>query len=515
MNQYSSNNKRIAKNSLYLYIRMFVIMAVSLYTTRVILKVLGASDYGVFDVMGGIIGILGYVNMLLAGGTSRFLTIDLGRGDMKELKNTFAMCNTLALTAGVIILILGETIGLWFMESKLNINPERIDAAMWVYQCALFSSVFSVFSSPYMASIIAHEKMSVYAYMSIIEAVLKLAIVFLLFFFNVDKLKLYAFLLFLTHLVVFILYAAYSLKKFEECTVKCKFNKEKIAEMLTFSGWGMIGALAYLLNNYGISILLNIFFGTVVNAARGIAVQINTVIQKFYTNFQTAARPQIVKYYAQNDIVGMSNLINNTSKYSGFLLLCLIVPIVAGLRGLLTLWLSEFPKETAFFVICLLSQSLLTAIDLPVGQGIMAVGKMKLPNITTAILNLSVFPLTYFAFKMGANPTAGYLIYILSSPFVLIVDLWILNKYIGFNRTLFFRRTLLPVICLSIAGLAPALLVSYRLIYETWIGSILIVLCSFLWMAILIFFFGLSKTIRYNMIRIMREKLSIIKTRLF
>ena len=489
---------------------MFVIMAVSLYTTRVILKVLGASDYGVFDVMGGVIGLLGYVNTLLAGGTSRFLTIDLGHGDMKELKNTFAMCNTLALTASIIIVILGETIGLWFMENELNINPQRMDAAVWVYQCALFSSVFSVLSSPYMASIIAHENMSIYAYMSIIEAFLKLAIVFLLFLFDIDKLKLYAVLLFLTHFVVFLLYVAYSLKQFEECSIKCRYNKKKITEMLTFSGWNMIGAFAYLLNNYGISILLNIFFGTVVNAARGIAMQINMVIQKFYTNFQTAARPQIVKYYAQNDILGMSNLITNTSKYSGFLLLCLIVPIVAGLRGLLTLWLGEFPEETAAFVICILIQSLLIAIDLPIGQGIMAVGKMKLPNITTAFLNLSVFPLTYIAFKIGANPATGYIIYILSSPFTLFVDLWILKKYIGFDRALFLRRALLPVIFLSIAGLVPALIISHVLIYESWGANILIALCSFLWMAILVFFFGLSKTLRNKMLRIMIDKLTVI-----
>ena len=490
------NNKRIAKNTIYLYIRMLLVMAVSLYTSRVVLRVLGVSDYGVYNVMGGIIGMLGYVNTLLSGATSRFLTIDLGKGDLNNLKLTFSISNSLCVVSSISFLILGETVGLWFMNTHLNIDPLRIDAANWVYQCALLSSVFTVLQSPFSASIIAHEKMNIYAYMSIFDVVMKLSIVYILIVFDVDKLKLYSVLLLAVNGVNYVIYSLYARRKFEEASLHLAFNKEKIKEMFSYSGWNMIILFANMLNNYGLNILLNIFFGTIVNAARGLALQVNQVASQLYSNFQTASRPQIMKYYAQGNINGMSNLICNTSKYSGLLLLCLIIPVFCNIDGLLKIWLGQIPEYTSWFVRVILLQTFFSAIDYPVGMGIQAVGKMKLPNLTVSVIYLSVFPLTYIFLKFGAGPITSYVIYIASAPFILLVDLLIFRKYTGFDIILFMRNTLFPLLKVIIVSIVMVIPVSIFWDDE----GILTILCKTVVMALCVcisaFIFGLPKGIK-------------------
>lgn len=502
------NNKRIAKNTIFLYIRMLLVMAVSLYTSRVVLQVLGVSDYGVYNVMGGIIGMLGYVNTLLSGATSRFLTIDLGKGNLNNLKLTFSISNLLCVASSIIFLILGETVGLWFMNTQLNIDPLRIDAANWVYQCALLSSVFTVLQSPFSASIIAHEKMNIYAYMSIFDVIMKLSIVYVLIVFDIDKLKLYSLLLFTVNIINYIIYSSYARRKFEEASLRLAYNKEKIKEMFSYSGWNMIILFANMLNNYGLNILLNMFFGTIVNAARGLALQVNQVASQLYSNFQTASRPQIMKYYAQGNLNGMSNLICNTSKYSGLLLLCLIIPVFCNIDGLLKIWLGQIPEYTSWFVRVILLQTLFSAIDYPVGMGIQAVGKMKLPNLTVSIIYLLVFPLTYIFLKLGAGPITSYVIYIASAPFILLVDLLIFRKYTGFDILLFVRNTLFPLLKVIIISIFIVLPISI-------LGDdtcILIVLCKTVAMALCVclsaFTFGLPKGIKSS---IMNKLFSLVK----
>ena len=490
------NNKRIAKNTIFLYIRMLLVMAVSLYASRVVLQILGVSDYGVYNVMGGIIGMLGYVNTLLSGATSRFLTIDLGKGNLNNLKLTFSISNTLCVVSSILFLILGETVGLWFMNTQLNIDPLRIDAANWVYQCALLSSVFTVLQSPFSASIIAHEKMDIYAYMSIFDVVMKLSIVYILIVFDVDKLKLYSVLLLAVNGVNYVIYSSYARRKFEEASLYLAFNKEKIKEMFSYSGWNMIILFANMLNNYGLNILLNIFFGTIVNAARGLALQVNQVASQLYSNFQTASRPQIMKYYAQGNINGMSNLICNTSKYSGLLLLCLIIPVFCNIDGLLKIWLGQIPEYTSWFVRVILLQTFFSAIDYPVGMGIQAVGKMKLPNLTVSVIYLSVFPLTYVFLMFGAGPITSYVIYIASAPFILLVDLLIFRKYTGFDIILFMRNALFPLLKVIIVSIVMVIPVSILWDDE----GILSILCKTAAMALCVcisaFMFGLPKGIK-------------------
>lgn len=503
----SDNNKRIAKNTIYLYMRMILVIGVSFYTSRIVLKTLGVSDYGVYSVMGGIIGMLGYVNTLMSGATSRFLTIDLGKGDMTELKRTFSMSNTLCLASAVIFMLMGETIGLWFMNTQLNIDTERMYAANWVYQCALLSAVVTVLQSPFTAAVIAHEKMSVYAYMSIFDVTMKLLIVFALLWFNFDKLILYGILLLSVNVLNALIYRVYCKKNFQESNILFYFNKEKFKEMFSYSGWNMIIAFANMLNNYGLNILLNIFFGTVVNAARGLALQVNMITNQLYTNFQTASRPQILKYYAQRNIQEMSTLIRNTSKFSAYLLLCLIIPVCFNIDGLLSIWLEEVPEYTSWFVRLIMISSLCSAIDFPVGMGIQAVGKMKLPNLTVSLLYLSVFPIGYLAMKLGAGPVVSYAVYLAVAPVILLVDLLILRKYTCFSIRTFVTSSLSPIVFVSVVSILLPILLSIVYSSNEVIPTLIKSIIDGIYVCAIIFVIGLPKSMRQLIInKILRKK---------
>ena len=503
--QTSDNNKRIAKNTVYLYFRMMVTVLVSLYTSRVILKTLGVSDFGVYNVMGGIIGMLGYVNSLLSGGTSRFLTIGLGKNDMVRLKMIFSTSFTLCVASALLILLLGETIGLWFVNTQLNIDPARMDAANWVYQCALFSSALTVIQTVFTASIISHEKMSIYAYMSILDVVFKLGIVFMLLWFDFDKLKLYALLMFVVNSIVFFVYYLYCKLNFEEIKTKFSLNKELFKEMFSYSSWNMIGGFSGVLNNYGINILLNIFFGTIVNASRGVALQVNNLVQQFYSNFQMASQPQIMKYYAQGKIADMSHLIVNNSKYCSLILLCPIIPIFIYVDKLLYIWLGQVPEYSSSFVRITLIYTFLCSIDAPVGMGIHAVGKMKLPNCTTAIVNFMNFPIVYFVIKLGANPIVSYCFTLTALPINICIDLFILRKYTGFSVATFIRKALIPISYIALIGILVPLTISY-LLPDTVVMTILKCIISALYVAVVIFFIGLSKGMKNKILVKMKLK---------
>ena len=493
--QTSDNNKRIAKNTVYLYFRMTVTVLVSLYTSRVILKTLGVSDFGIYNVMGGIIGMLGYVNSLLAGGTSRFLTIGLGKNDMPRLKMIFSTSFTLCVASANLILLLGETVGLWFVNTQLNIDPARMEAANWVYQCALFSSALTVVQTVFTASIISHEKMSIYAYMCILDVVFKLGIVFMLLWFDCDKLKLYALLMFVVNAIVFSVYYLYCKLNFEEIKTKISINKELFKEMFSYSSWNMIGGFSGVLNNYGINILLNIFFGTIVNASRGVALQVNNLVQQFYSNFQMASQPQIMKYYAQGKIADMSHLIVNNSKYCSLILLCPIIPIFIYVDSLLHIWLGQVPEYSSSFVRITLIYTFLCSIDAPVGMGIHAVGKMKLPNCTTAIVNFMNFPIVYLVIKLGANPIVSYCFTLTALPVNICIDLLILRRYTGFSVMTFIRKALAPIIYIAVIGTLLPIVVAY-LLPDTIVMTIIKCILSAMYVAVVVFFLGLSANMR-------------------
>lgn len=491
----SINNRRIAKNTVMLYIRMAVMCAISLYTSRVVLQSLGVSDYGIFSVVGGIIGVLNYVNTLLAGGTSRFITIALGSGDDKMLRRNFSTALFLCLFSGLVVLLLGETIGIWFVNNNLNIPSDRIVALNWTYQCALLASIITIIQSPFTASVLSHEKMNVYAAISIFDSVLKLGLISVLFIYGGDKLILYSLFLLFVAIVDAILYIVYCYRSYPESHQMPRAHSEIIKDMFSYSGWNMIGGLANVLTNYGVNVIINIFFGTIVNAGRGIAMQIHSIVQQLYTNFQLASQPQMYKYYAQGEKESMFDLICNTSRYSAYLLLVFILPLAFNLQGILRIWLGEVPDYSHGFTLLAFLNCFFFAIDGPLGYGIHAIGKMRLPNSLTAVLNMMVFPATYIVFKMGGSMYWGSAFAAIVVFLCIFVDCWILHHLADFSFSQFAAQSLCPVIVvLLVSVIVPCIL--YRFNMEGWLYTIAFVSIDVIYVASVVFFIGLPHHVR-------------------
>ena len=455
----AANNRRIAKNTLYLYGRMLFSLVVSLFTARIVFNALGVHDYGVLNVVGGFVSMLTYLNMLLQQGTSRFVTIALGRGNIEEMKQTFSGCLTMHLIIAIVTLLIGETVGLWFVNNKLVIDAGRMAAANVVYQFSLMSMFLGIMQVPYMAAITAHEKMSVYAYISIYDVLMKLVVIYLLLHISGDKLIFYSLFYFCVGLSTIIFYRVYCIRKFVECSMRFSINKPLYKEIFNYVGWNAVGTFAFMLNGQGINVLLNTFFGPVVNAARGIAMRICGYINGFVGNFQTAVNPQTVKYYASGNVKQMNRLIMNNSKYSSYLLLIVGLWAFMEVDYVLFLWLGSVPEHTVAFVRLSIIQALIQGIDFPIGSGIHAYGKMRLPNITSSIVYLSILPIAYLALRLGANAEAAYTVVVCIYPVAMGFDLWILNKYSGFD----WREFLLSVVgrvlvVYSAAALIPALM---------------------------------------------------------
>ncbi len=445
------NTKRIAKNTLMLYVRMLFSMAVSLYTTRVVLNVLGADDYGISNLVGGVVGMMGIVTSLLSQGTSRFITIALGINNQDKLRSTFSASITIHIALAVIILFLGELVGPLVIRD-LNINPSRMGAAQYVFQMSLISAIIGITQSPFHAAIVAHERMNIYAYISIWDVVAKLLVVYLLQLVDIDKLKLYSSLYFIVNLITVTFYYFYCRHNFTECrNLRYKPDWGLYKDIFNYTGWNAIGACAFTMNGQGVTILLSAF-GTAVNAARGIAGSVSNVVYGFVSNFQAASRPQITKLYASGDSQSMNNLIIRTSKFSAYLMGFIGVPLFIEMEYVLTLWLKNVPDFTITFARLTLLQGLIQAMDFPIGAGIHAVGRMKLPNITSAFIYMAILPITYISIKLGASPQIAYIIIVCVYPFAMFMDLYILNKYTNFPIWPFVKQVILKsllFICLT------------------------------------------------------------------
>ena len=478
-----------------MYFRMGITLILSLFTARVVLNALGVSDYGLNNVVGGFVSMLGYLNSLLCTGTSRFLTFGLGRGDSKRLQEIFSACLTIHLLIAVVTIIIGETIGLWFVNHKLVIEPDRLFSANIVYQLALFSLALSIMQTPYGASIISHEKMSIYAYMSIFDVLMKLLIVILLIYCNGDKLILYSTSYFIVNIINIIFYRIYCIRNFSECSLKLGFDKQLYKDIFNYVGWNSLSALAFMMNGQGVNILLNLFFGTLVNAARGIASNVCGHLTKFVSNFQIAVNPQIIKYYAQGDIIQMNRLTQNNSKYSLFLVLLFCIPVLLETEYILYIWLGQVPEYSVAFIRLSIIILMIQSIDYPIGNAIHAYGKMKLPNLTASIVYMTALPISYIAMKLGATPVIAYIVFSIVYPAALICDLWVLHKYSGFNRSDFFINVILKGTGIfTISFIVPATI--YFLMESSFIRLSLICISSIIISSITIFYLGLNKDTR-------------------
>lgn len=447
MLQTSENNKRIAKNTLLLYFRMLLTMAVTLYTSRIILSVLGVDDFGIFNVVGGVIAMLGFLNGSLSGASSRFLTYELGKKDKGNPKTIFSTILCIHFILALIIIIIGETLGLWFVHNKLVIPDNRMTAALWVYHCSILTAVISIISVPYNSLIIAKERMSAFAYISIVEVSLKLLIVWLLTLLPYDKLIVYAILYLCIQLFIRMLYNQYCSKHFWESRVMPKFHPKQMKKIFIYAGWTMNGYLAVVGYTQGINILLNMFFGPMVNAARGIAVQVQTAVMTFVQNFQTATRPQIIKSYASKDLEYMHTLIIASSKYGFYLMLFISCPILLLTDPILRIWLGIIPEYASNFVRIMLLTGLLQPLSTTLTTAIHATGDIRKFQIFEGTSLLTVVPIAYFLLKYEhISPEMVMLTYLCIELVTQGIRIWIILPKIGMGYMDYLKKIISPLI---------------------------------------------------------------------
>lgn len=491
-NQTSDNNKRIAKNTLLLYVRMLFTMAVSLFTSRVILNTLGVEDYGINNVVGGIVTMFSVLSGSLSSSISRFITFELGKGNIERLKTIFSTGVNIQLGMSVLIIIIAEAVGIWFLNAKMNIPADRMVAANWVFQCAILTFVLNLLSVPYNAAIIAHEKMSAFAYISVVEVSLKLIIVYMLMISPFDRLETYAVLLLLVGAVIRFIYGYYCKRHFEECTYHFVFDKPVLKEMTGFAGWNFLGNGAYMLNTQGVNILMNLYFGVAVNAARGIATQVDAALKQFVNNFTTAVNPQITKSYAQGDLDYMHKLVCRSAKFSAFLMMFFAVPIILETNTILTIWLKTVPDYAVIFLQWIIISSFMdTVLANSLVTSMFATGKIKRYQIIVTTVGCLVFPLSWIAFKLGFEPQVGYILYFIIYTILLFVRLYLLKDMVKLPVMMYIREVLYKLAPIIVVGFAiPGILI--LTMDAGWLRLILVCLLSVLVTAASEYFIGLS-----------------------
>lgn len=447
-----SNNKRLAKNTLLLYLRMILIIIVGLYTSRIVLQTLGVDDYGIYNVVGGIVAMLAFLNSAMTAASQRFISFELGTGNLSKLKQVFCTSVTIHIAIAGIILIIAETIGLWFLNTHMNIAPERMTAANWVYQCSILTFMTTVISVPYNACIVAHERMKAFAYISIVETCLKLAIVYLLLILPSDKLITYAILMLSVSIIIRIIYGIYCKLNFEECTYQFSFNKNSFNEMFAFAGWSVIGNLGFALKDQGSNVVLNIFYGTAINAARGVALQVNGIINNFSSNFIMALNPQITKQYAAGNVQESIQLVYAGCRYSLYLLSIISVPFMVNLNYLLSLWLGTVPPYTTEFLFLALIAALINSIATPLVTAMQATGRIRNFQIIICIIMMCELPLTYIILKLGYKPYMAMIASIIVVTIGLFARLLLLKQLIKSYSIKYFTIHIIVKNILIVAG---------------------------------------------------------------
>lgn len=458
MVEVKSDNRRIAKNTVYMYIRMFVTMLIGLYTSRVILSSLGFEDYGLYNVVGGIIAMFGFINNAMTNTTSRYITYYLGKNNVGRLQEVFSTSLYIHFIIAFLIVVLGETIGLWYLHNKLVVSDGRMTAAIWLYQFTIITAIANIISVPFNASIIAHEKMSAYAVIAIIDAVLKLAIAISIKYAPFDKLIYYGLMILMVQLLDNIIYWIYSYKNFPGIRIKRVFDKGLFKEMFGFTGWNLFGNFSYIFYTQGLNLILNSFFGTAVNAARGIAVQVEGIVRQFASNVQTAINPQIIKSYAQGENERFFSLIFASSRYCFYLLFLLTLPIILEARFLLALWLVDFPEHTISFMRITLISVTLEALVSPLFMANLASGKVKLYQTCIAIIDFTFIPLTFLAIKLTLIPEAVFICTLVLRMIEIIARIFIVHKQVGLPRRKYVTNVLFNVFVVAvIASIIPCL----------------------------------------------------------
>ena len=446
-------------------------------------------------VVGGFIGMFAFLNGAMSGCTQRFITIALGKGDEQNLKRVFSTCVITHGMIAIVVFLLAESIGLWFILEKLVIPESRMATAMIVYQCSIVSTIVMIMSFPYNADIIAHEKMSAFAYISIFEAFANLGIVYLLHVVNADKLALYAILLMLVKISVIMIYRIYCKRHFFESGFRWLFDKILLKEMLAFTSWNLFGGIAGTLMGQGINVLLNLFFGPVVNAARGVAVQVQSAVQLFSTNFQTALNPQMMKSYAAGDLQAMHVLLFRSAKFTFMLLLCLMLPLMLEINTVLGLWLKEVPKYTNIFVCLMLCISMVDAVSNPFMTASAATGRVKKYQSIVGSILLLIVPLAYISLKLGAEPYAVFIVHLTIAIIAFIARMLIIRKMIDLSIREYIKNAILPCIKVALPSIFVSLAVKY--IFPNGLQyAVIVVITTLVIVLVISYLFGLTDSER-------------------
>ena len=488
-----TNNKRIANNTLLLYIRMLFTMAIGFYTSRIILNALGVTDYGINNVVGGIVSMFTFINSSMSLSISRHLTYNLGKNDTVKLLTTFKCGITIHAILGILIVFLSETIGLWFMYNKMVIPMDRFDAALWVFHLSILGTFVSILTVPYHSDIIAHEKMGAFAWMSISDVSLKLLICYCITALPFDRLKIYALLFFLTTIITNLIYVIYCRIRFKEARFGLLWKGDVLKDMFSFAGWTLFGQIAFVGFTQGLNMLLNVFFGPGVNAARGIAVQVQGMIYRFISSFQTAFNPQLTKHYAQGNMKEMHKLIYSSSKFSYYLLLFLSVPVIFETHWILVVWLKVVPDYTVEFFRIIIFTSFVETLAYPLIVSAMATGNVKKWNIYVGVILLLIVPLSFLALKLGASPTSVFIIHLSCVVISQMVRLIILKDLISLSVKEYFYKVIIPVIRVSFIVFFMTYLVQQHYHEEIIRNVIIVSLSSVLLSIVSISTLGMNK----------------------
>lgn len=475
---------------------MFVIMGIAFYTTRIVLSRLGVNDYGIYNVIGGVVGLFALFSSAITSSISRYLTYEIGRANKMELNKTFASSMCILLILSGIFIIITEPIGIWFINEIMQISPERLYAAHWVFQCSVLTFGINLISIPYNALIIAYEKMSAFAIISMVDALLKLVIALLLYIVPFDKLIFYAAMLAVESLMIRIIYRVYAGHYFSETKAKLKIYNDKFKAILSFTGWSCIGGSAGILNSQGINVLLNLFFGTIVNAARGVTQQVTNAITSFASNFILAVQPQIIKNYAAGNYSRCLQLVYHSARLSFYLLLILSVPILIETEFLLKLWLANIPTWTVPFVQLALIQAIFGSIATPLLYLNQATGDVKFYQISAGGIILLNFPICWLLLKLGYNPVSVYYCEIILTILGIIARLLVINFQMKINIWEFVCGVILKgsfVLIISILGASL-----YPYFVKGGFGNALISMSiAVLWTCLVVFSFGLNRRERH------------------
>ena len=508
--QTTDNNKRIAKNTLLLYFRMLLMMFVTLFTSRVVLDKLGVTDYGIYNVVGGVVAMLGFLNSSMSNAVQRYLSFEIGKNNEAGVNRIFNVSLFAHAGIAVFVFVVMEIVGVWYLNTHMNIPAERMDAANWVLQCSIFTTLFTIVQVPYNAIIISKEQMGIYAYISILEVVLKLLVVYVLAIGNFDKLKLYSVLIMVVTIGIVMIYRFYCTRKYKEAKFKFIKDWNLLKQIVGFASWNMLGELAWVFTGQGVNIILNSFFGPVVNAARGLAEQVNGAVNRFVANFQTAVNPQLIKNYASDQLGEMKTLLFRSTRFSYYLLLALSLPIILKMDFILHLWLKEVPDYTTGFCQLVLVSSLVSTFSNLLAQVARAYGKIRNYQIIVSIFLFLNFPLSYIVLKFGGSPLSTMFVNIGINAMLLFVRLRLTNRMIQMTYGSFIRNVLFPVIIVTAVALVIPLTI-YFMLDNSIISFIIVCLVSFVSVGVSTYALGMNTNERLYILAAISKIITKIK----